>query len=88
MLLELGVVLAARLFRPLLALLVRPLLALLLPASQLGHLALLTRLRILSPFHLVRAPPARILVTQSQIVGCHRIVSLDALASWRLLSRI
>ena len=83
---KLGVVLPARLFGPLPPLRVRPLLAVLLAASQLGHLALLPRLRILSPLHLVRAPPARILFTSSQIVGCHRSVSRDALASYRLLA--
>jgi hypothetical protein len=57
------VVLPARLFRPLPPLRVCPLLAVLLPASQLGHLALLARLRILSPLHLVRVPPTRILFT-------------------------
>ncbi len=60
---KLGVVLPSRLFGPLPPLRVRPLLAVLLPAAQLGHLALLTRLRVLSPLHLVRAPPARILFT-------------------------
>ena len=59
----LGVVLPARRFGPLPPLHVRPLLAVLLPPSQLGHLALLTRLRILSPLHLVRMPAARILFT-------------------------
>ena len=61
----LGMVLPARLFGPLPPLRVRPLLVVLLPASQIGERALLARVRVLSPFHLVRAPPARILFTQS-----------------------